>query len=383
MNILMIHNRYQSNNIGGEDIVFDNELSSVRRMFGKHNVFFLDVSNDRINRFLLIFTVWHSIKYYYTVKRIVKTNNIQIVHVHNYFPLITPSVFKAAKLSGAKVVHTLHNYRMWCIAGTFYQNGHGICEKCLGKKLPLSGIINKCYRHSRVQSIVATLAFAYYRRSKAYSYVDYFFALTKFQMHKLNDIGIHRDKIIYKPNSLTSHVSSNNKRSGYIFVGRLEESKGITVLLDSWLNLDTKYKLCVVGDGYLRNYLIDKYASRNITFTGILDRDETLHRISKSKYLIQPSIWYETFGLTMLEAMSVGVPVIGFNIGTRQEFIIDGYNGFICDKDKLIDVIKKSFSYSNYDALSNNAAMFASTYSHERISAMQEGLYRNMPGVAC
>ena len=117
MNILIIHNKYQSNNIGGEDIVYKNELQSLQEKLGEKNVYSYEVSNDDISKIKLIFGIWFSLKYYKEIKKIVKENSIDLVHVHNFYPLLTPSVFKAAKDTGAKVVHTLHNYRLWCISG--------------------------------------------------------------------------------------------------------------------------------------------------------------------------------------------------------------------------------------------------------------------------
>lgn len=119
MKLLIIHNRYQSNNIGGEDIVYQNELESLQKKLGKENVFSYEVSNDNLSKLSLIFNIWFNKHYYKEIKKIVEENSIDLVHIHNFYPLLTPSVFKAAKDGGAKVNHTLHNYRLWCISGMF------------------------------------------------------------------------------------------------------------------------------------------------------------------------------------------------------------------------------------------------------------------------
>ncbi|HKM19046.1 MAG TPA: hypothetical protein VJY14_03185 [Aliarcobacter sp.] len=131
MNLLIIHNRYQSNNIGGEDIVYQNELESLQKKLGKENVFSYEVSNDDISKIKLIFNIWFNKHYNNEVKKIVEENDIDLVHIHNFYPLLTPSVFKASKDAGAKVVHTLHNYRLWCISGIFFRDGYGVISSGL------------------------------------------------------------------------------------------------------------------------------------------------------------------------------------------------------------------------------------------------------------
>lgn len=380
MKILIVHNRYQSNNIGGEDIVYDSELKSLRELHGEDNVLAYQVSNDDISKFSLLFGIWFSRKHYRNIKKIVRDNNIDIVHVHNFFPLLTPSVFKAAKKSGAKVVHTLHNYRLWCISGILYRDGFGACELCTKSKLPIFGIKNKCYRKSRLQSLVAQVAFSFYKLFKMFKNIDYYFVLTDFQRQKVKELGISNHKIILKPNSISLAVDQHTQKTkqNYIYVGRLEESKGIFELLDTWRSLDDKFVLTVVGDSPDSDEIINKYSSKNIIFKGKCTREETLSLISQSKYLIQPALLYETFGLTIIEAMSFGVPVIGFDIGTRRDFIKNRENGFITTKNDLQRTIQNSYDYSNYELMSQNAKNTAKQYQNDYIIAKQLEIYKNI-----
>ncbi len=380
MKILIIHNKYQTNNIGGEDIVYQNELVALRNELGKDNVFSFEVSNDDISKFKLIFEIWNSRKYYNEVKNIIKKNNIDLVHIHNFYPLLTPGIFKASKDAGAKVVHTLHNYRLWCISGIFYRDTYGICELCTKSKFSLQGILNKCFRKSLVQSVLAQLSFWFYRFTKVFNNIDYFFVLTQFQKEKVKSLGIDESKIILKPNSLQMSFEIVENKQNYIYVGRLEESKGIFKLLEVWDKLDKRYILTIIGGGDIEEELRNRYNQENIIFKGKCSREETLKNISKSKYLIQPSIWYETFGLTIIEAMSYGVPVIGFGIGTRGDFIVDGVNGFISLEYKLKNSIIKSFEYKDYEVLSNNAILKAKEFKNNYIIKKQIEIYKSVLG---
>ena len=378
MKLLIIHNKYQSNNIGGEDIVYKNELESLQKRLGKENVFSYEVSNDDISKLKLVFGIWFSKKYYEEVKKIIEENGIDLVHIHNFYPLLTPSIFKASKDAGAKVVHTLHNYRLWCISGIFYRDGFGICELCTKTKFSLQGIFSKCFRKSMIQSILAQLSFWYYRTTKIFDNIDYFFVLTNFQKEKVKSLGIDENRIVLKPNSLNMTFDKNLDKKNYIYVGRLEESKGIYTLLEEWNTLDEEFILTIIGGGEIEEGLKSKYNKSNIIFKGKCSREETLKSISKAKYLIQPSVLYETFGLTIIEAMSFGVPVIGYNIGTRGDFIKDGINGFLTKEIDLKEVIEKSLYYEEYDSLSKNAIEPAKLYENEYVIKKQIEIYKKI-----
>jgi glycosyltransferase involved in cell wall biosynthesis len=378
MRILLIHNKYQSINIGGEDIVYENELVAMRSILGDGNVFSYEVSNDEIYKFQLLFSIWFSYKHYRKIKALVLENHIDIVHVHNFYPLLTPSIFKAAKKGGAVVIHTLHNYRLWCISGILYRDDIGICEQCVNKRFPLSGMIHKCFRKSRLQSILAQLSFQYYKMTKAFSQVDYFFVLTQFQKNKVKSLGIDHGKIILKPNGVDGFVKKSQIKGGYIYVGRLEASKGILLLLDVWKGLGLEYTLIIIGTGELESSLKEKYNQKNIIFKGKCSREETLKSISKSKYLIQTSLCYETFGLTIIEAMSLGIPVLGFNIGTRKDLIKDGVNGFLCEGNELRNMIMKSYNHQDYSELSENALLTAKQFQNSLVTLNQINIYNNI-----
>jgi glycosyltransferase involved in cell wall biosynthesis len=378
MKLLVIHNKYQSNNIGGEDIVYKNELQSLKAKLGNESVFSYEVSNDDISKIKLIFNIWFNKFYYKEVKKIVEENNIDLVHIHNFYPLLTPSIFKASKDAGAKVVHTLHNYRLWCISGIFYKDDYGVCELCTKRKFSLQGIFSKCFRKSMIQSVLAQLSFWYYRTTKVFDNIDYFFVLTNFQKEKVKDLGIDEKRLILKPNSLNISFNISKEKKDYVYVGRLEESKGIYELLKVWDTLDEKFILTIIGSGDIEEELRSKYNKSNIVFKGKCLREETLKCISKAKYLIQPSIWYETFGLTIIEAMNFGVPVIGFDIGTRGDFIEDGMNGFLSERDDLKNVIEKSYEYYKYEEMSEQAIKTAKLYENEYIIENQIGIYKEI-----
>ena len=379
MKILLVHNYYQSKFVSGEDVVFDNEVLLLQERLGRDNVLVYKVFNDDINKIRLFFNIWHSFEHGKAISNIVTNNNIDLVHVHNFFPVLTPSVFKAAKHAGAIVIHTLHNYRFWCISGSFYKE-NSACEICANKIFPLHGILNKCYRKSLVQSLFTQVVFLFYKLTKYTNSIDYFFVLTNFQKNKVIDLGVDKNKIFLKPNSVQSFdrpIEYKNK-NGYIFVGRLEESKGIIELLKIWKGLENKFVLTIVGSGELEVRLKNDYQQNNIIFKGKCSRKETMKYIAKSCYLVQPSLLYETFGLTIIEAMGEGVPVIGLNVGTRVDFIKNGENGFLTNLIDLSEIIKRSYQYKKYDYLCKNAVKTSLDYKGDTIISKQLLIYESI-----
>jgi len=378
MKILLIHNRYTKKSVSGENIVFDNEKKLLKNILGDKNVFVYEVSNDKVSKLELLINLFFSFKHYKNVKNIVKHHNIDLVHVHNFYPILSPSIFKASKVAGAKVIHTLHNYRLWCIAGTLYREGFGICELCIKNKFSLQGVLNKCYRKSLIQSLIAQLSFSFYKSTNIFKNIDYFIVLTNFQKHKVKVLGIDEKKIILKPNTFNIHTNLIKNKEGYIYVGRLEESKGIYILLNVWKQLDENFVLTIVGSGDIEEKLRNEYNYKNIIFKGRCNQEKTSQYIAKSKYLIQPSIWYETFGLTIVEAMGLGIPVIGFNIGTRNDFIVNKKNGFLSTINNFKNIIEKSYNYYDYELLSNNARKNSENFKEEIVISKQIEMYKKI-----
>ena len=382
MKILLVHNFYRSENIGGEDLVFNNEVLFLKKALGNDNVLTYSVSNDNLKLRNIIFSFPYSLFHHRKIFSIIKNEKINIVHVHNFFPLLSPSVFVASKKAGAKVVLTLHNYRIWCISGLLYKDGYGICEKCNISSRRYHGIIGKCYRKSFLQSIIASIAFNIYQSLDVYKNIDKYFVLTEFQKKKVEELGIDNKKIIVKPNFIenSNDYKINYKdRKEYCYIGRLEEAKGIIVLLEVWKSLGKDYYLNIIGRGPLDS-LVRRYAETypNIKYEGQLNNIDTMEKLNNAKYLIQPSLWYETFGLTIIEAFLLGVPVIGFNIGTRKDLIINEYNGFLCNKQELKNTIIKSYTYSKYEILSENCRDSVRQFLCERIIEDQIKIYKRI-----
>lgn len=378
MRILLIHQPYRM--YGGEDRVFEQERDAFIGVLGKDQVWTYGAESANTSTWQLPFHLFNSQLHYKKVFDLVKKHRIQIVHVHNFFPWLSTSIFRAAKDAGAAVVHTLHNYRRWCVKGELYRAASGICELCIEEGNRKPAIRHRCYRNSTLQSIAAASAFSKFEEKGDWDAVDKFIVLSRFQEEWVHHQGIPKEKLEYKPNWIEGFQPEPiETREGWIWAGRLEPSKGIDLALDAFQEVQTATTLTIVGTGSLEESLRRKYAHDNrICWTGAVSAKEARNLIGRARYLLQTSLWYETFGLTILEAMQMGVPVIGFPIGTRSEFIEHGKNGFLCAPHELSATIEMATAYPLYHELSENAVTFAKAYEKEKILANQLMLYKSL-----
>lgn len=336
MNILVIHNYYKIR--AGEESVFHNEIKLLKEH--GHNVYVYTRDNkelDNINLFhklILPFSTIFSIKSYRDVKKIIKENNIDIVHVHNYLSLISPSVYYAALKNKVPVVQTIHHFRLNCPATTFYRDGK-ICDRC--NKNIFTSLKFKCYRNSFVSTFGVALMVEFHKLIGTYGKINYI-CLTEFnkkqllKMNKPNHKYIEPDKIFVKPNYSNFEcdvIPFSKRKNQIIYVGRLYSPKGLEYLLEAWKYVD-KYELLVIGDGPLRIWcdnFINNNNLDNVKMLGSIPNVELPKYIAESKAQILPTQWYEGFPMVLVEAFACGTPVLGSSIGNVNDIIQENING--------------------------------------------------------
>lgn len=349
MKILVVHNRYK--NRAGEDSVFDQEVSLLQN--NGHQVKTLIADNSDIlsktiwqKIQLALNTIWSRKSYKKTTQYLDKFKP-DIVHVHNFLPLLSPSIFYACKKQNIPVVQTVHNYRLGCPPATFFRDGK-VCELCVQKNL-LASIYHRCYRNSCIQTTIVAMMLQIHRWLGTWNnVVTAYIALTPFVKQKLIEIGIDENKIHIKPNFI-QNIEPNLKEPTfgkyYLYVGRLVEEKGIHILLEAYQNANSQYPLMIIGSGELQQ-IVKEAAQTNpkIQYLGQQPRDIALQYMQEAIALIFPSIWYEGFPMTILEAYSQSLPVIASDIGSMSYIIIEHKTGFLFpynDSDSLLKKIKK------------------------------------------
>ena len=354
----MVHNYYQIP--GGEDTVVANE----KRMLEEHGHKVILYTRDNselkemglFRKLLLPITTIFNPKTYFDVKQIIKKEKIDIVHVHNTLNLISPAVYYAAKAMKVPVVQTIHNFRMLCPGATFYRDGH-ICEDCVSKGLKCA-VKHKCYRGSRLQTLICVISTKFHRMTGIYGKINYI-CLTEFNKKKLLELKqIREDRVFVKPNfveSVGEFVSEDERENQFIFAGRLDKLKGIDILLKAWKEMgENAPKLIVCGTGPMEEWC-KEYVQKNklnVEIRGFVPNEEIRKLIGRSKAMILPTQWYEGFPMSIVEAFSVGTPVICSdlgNAGSAVEENITGYKFNQISKKEIMRTIKKMF----YSPLSN------------------------------
>jgi glycosyltransferase involved in cell wall biosynthesis len=332
MKILLVHNYYQQP--GGEDVVFEQERGLLERK--GHEVITYVRSNQEIEHFStvqrigLLKTIVSAGDSKADIQRLLQREQPDLAHIHNTFMMISPSIYEACAEARIPIVQTLHNYRLLCPAVTLYRNGT-ICEECIDHGL-LRSIQHGCYRGSRptTAAVVAMLQTHRFRNTWA-SRVNAYIALTDFARHKFVDNGLPEAKVHVKPNFVDPDPGERDQAGDYVlFVGRLAQEKGASILPDAWNLLKVTIPLKIVGDGPSRAALEKQAIEHKLTsveLLGQLRRDTTRELIRGARFVVLPSLWYEGFPMVLAESFACGVPVVGSRLGAMEELIDDGQIG--------------------------------------------------------
>lgn len=387
MRILVIHNRYQQT--GGEDSVFKAETALLINHGNVVESLLFD--NTVIKTFFDkcisgLFSIYNPASARTLKNRILRFHP-DVIHVHNFLPLASPSVFFVAKRMKVPIILTLHNYRLICPSATLFFKG-AIYEKSIHSIFPFNAIWKGVYRDSRIQTaIVALMTLVHHFLGTWKNKVDYYITLTAFAKAKFvtSTLSVVESKFLVKPNFVNDFGERGvERRDFFLFIGRLTEEKGIRVLLQA--AVECRFKLVVMGDGPLRGLVQDaEKKNLNIQYIGQQPQAVVIEYLKKCKALIFPSIWYEGFPMTILEAFSACTVVIASNMGGMQEIIQDGKNGLVFNPGDAYDLgLKINEINKNYDlakAISKNARLtYLEKYTPAKNYERMEQIYHRAMG---
>jgi glycosyltransferase involved in cell wall biosynthesis len=345
LSVLVIHNHYQQP--GGEDVVVRAEVDLLRRT--EHRVVQFTLNNAILTNCtpldkaaLFLNTTWNRTAYA-TIRELIQREHPDIAHCHNLVPQVSPAAYYACKSEGVPVVQTLHNYRLFCPAGTFFRNGR-ICEDCT-RSLSY-GVKQGCYRNSRLQTATVATMLAFHRHRDTWTRtIDAYIALTQFHRNFFITHGLPDKKIHVKPNFLATDPGPRTSSGSYaLFVGRLSPEKGVMEMLQAWLRLQ-HIPLVVIGDGPLYGdalQILRSSGSTHIRLMGRLNTEDTQAQMKGARFLVFPSRWYEPFGMALVEAAAAGVPAIAARIGGIPELVIENQTGLLFDLQKADDLADKA-----------------------------------------
>jgi glycosyltransferase involved in cell wall biosynthesis len=342
MNILMLHNTYQIR--GGEDESFDTECRMLRD--AGHFVETIHLNNDKVEEIgratVALRSIW-SRPSYKLVDRTLCVRPYDVMHVQNFFPLLSPSVYAAAKKHKVPVVQTLRNYRLLCPGALLFRDGN-VCEECVGKTFKYPGVLHACYRKSHLGSLtVAAISGVHSLLGTFQKDVDLYISLTDFARRKFIQAGFTPAKIVTKGNCVYPDPGIGSGDGQFaLFVGRLSMEKGIGTLLSAWDRLRPNCVLKIVGEGPSSEELRARSRQTpNIEWLGSKTSSEVHDLMGAALVTLLPSEWYETFGRVAIESFAKGTPVIASRIGALAEIVKDMRTGMLFEVGNSEDLAHK------------------------------------------
>lgn len=353
MKILAIHNFHRAGSASGDDQVFKQETAMLEAH--RHQVVRYSTINDTfdkagaLGKLKSAFGMLWSFRHYKEVKELILREKPDVVHIHTFFPLLSPSVLYAAKKYCGKVVATLHDTRFVCPCATSLR-GTQLCNAC-GDGNYFRMVKHGCFKGSRMQSLAVAFIFTYHRwRKSFYRQIDRYICLNDNQIHLLKDIGFDPAKIVKKYNFVPDAQQKANTalpedmpQRYAVFYGRIGEEKGIRILQKIWEQLPD-IPLVVMGGGPLAEefsqWAEDTPQVYNLGYT---PHELCLSIVQGGAFVVFPSIWYEGCSMVEIEAQSLSKPLIATDLGFSVEAITDGFNGFkvpLGDVDGFVEKIR-------------------------------------------
>jgi glycosyltransferase involved in cell wall biosynthesis len=342
MRILVAHNAYLYR--GGEDTVVEAEIALLRRH--GHEVVLYRRDNAELDALPLWQAAMDSVWSKRTVMeagRLLASFRPHLIHAHNTFPLISPSLYGIADELGIPVVQTLHNFRLLCPQAMLMRNGR-YCDDCVGR-WPWRAVLHRCYRGSLAQSAVSAGMVSGHRMLGTWrNRVRRYIVLNQMCREIFIRGGLPPEKLSIKPNFVEANdVPGEHKRRGGLFIGRLAAEKGLLTLAQA-IRQTPVTRIAVCGSGPLQAFVEQ---SEWLDYIGYEQGEALRTRIRNAEFLVMPSTGIESFGLAAIEAFACGTPVIASRHGGLREIVEHGHNGLLVtpgNADELAEAIAYAVS---------------------------------------
>ena len=329
LHITFAHNRYLYR--GGEDESREQEIAILRAQ--GHTVSEYVVDNRDVPKGSYVSaglrSVWNGAEHE-RMRKYLRSERPDILKVDNYFPLLSPAIFDAARAEGVATVLSVRNYRLVCPAATLYREGQ-VCTDCVGHRFATSAIRHQCYRDSSLQSAAVVFSNAWgHLRGTWRKSIDQYIAVSRFVKEQLIQGGFPADRIAVKPNCIADTGVGDGSGNYALLVGRLTAEKGIRTLLEAWRQIGSALPLKIIGDGPLEEEIHAALPQLpGVEYLGRRPIAEVCEFLGHATALIFPSEWMEPFGRTIIEAYSKGTPVIAADTAPMGDMVEHGITGLL------------------------------------------------------
>lgn len=339
MKILIIHSKYQHQ--GGEDTVVQLENNLLKENYIVDTLFFQNQKGIK-GAFQFFCSIWNVFAAQ-TLRKKIKSFQPDVIHVHNWHFASGPILFRVAKKLKIPIVHTVHNYRLLCPSAILLHNNHLFTDS-LQQNFPWTAVQKKVYRDSRFQTFWLAFIVWFHKKIGTWNNIEKYICLTPFavELFQQSKIGLDESKFTVKPNFTENsfELPEIKRENHFLFIGRLSEEKGIQTLLETFKV--SNFQLRIAGDGPLKEQVLEAQKEfDNIQYLGSLSKEDIRLELQRTQALIFPSIWYETFGMTLIEAYSCSTPVIASEIGAPKTLLKHKITGLLFKPGDSKDLLLK------------------------------------------
>lgn len=329
MKVAIVHNAYGK--VSGEEIVIENLVALLKsrgvvvQRFSRSST---EIEDGLPGKMAAFFSGIHNPFAKSAFEKFLKEKRPDVVHIHNLYPLISPSILPVCKALGVSVVMTVHNFRLACPNGLLMSKGE-ICHRCLGGR-EYWCVLRNCEDNVFKSTGYALRTAAARLLRRYYDNVDHFICLSEFQKNILVSEGLPADSVSVMANPFSVAVTAPSKtdsKNNVLFVGRVSREKGIATLFEA-------ARLCsdipfVVAGSWQTMPEARVLAPDNVSLLGAVPSDKLSPLYENAQLFVLPSVWYEGFPTVLLEAMSHGIAVVCSRIGGLPEIVEEGVNGLL------------------------------------------------------
>jgi glycosyltransferase involved in cell wall biosynthesis len=327
MRIINAHNNHVG--AGGMEVLFES-ITKLLRDRG-HDVHVVERNNSEIQGISGRLASFGSMVYSPSAKRemakLIADFRPDVVHLHNLYPQLSPSVVDACREANVPVVLAVQDYKLTCPTAQHLRDGK-VCEKCLG------GREYWCAVHNCRGS--ATMSVAYAVRNAAariggrlHDGISLYLACSEFAKRQIVRGGYDESRTVVIPNFSALPIDESARGPGdYIaYVGRISPEKGLPILIEAGRRLGVPVK---IAGNVSKMPELPSTAPQNVEFVGPLSRDALPAFYRNARCLVVPSVWYEGLPVVCAEAMGFGTPLVVSDIGGLAEAVVPGASGQLC-----------------------------------------------------
>lgn len=386
MKILTINNLHKM--VGGaERYYFDlNTLLQKKghqvasfSMLDKDNVkskwskYFVSNVDHRRGGFIEIFRkiprIFYSVEAKLKIKKLLNDFKPDIVHLNNIYYCISPSILSEITKRNIPIVQTVHDFELISPNVILYHDGK-VCEAFKGRNF-WKVLKHRCVDNSYIGTfLMLVINFVQNFNDHYNKSIDAFISPSVFMKNKLVEYKFDKNKLFHINNFLlkNNYKKINKKDEKYIlYFGRLNEAKGIYKIV-KLAKLLPQIKIKLAGKFDVKNVETDVLQKindnniQNIEFLGFKNQTELQKIIRNSRCVIAPSQWHENQSYSILEALSLGIPIVATKMGGNPEIVQDGVNGLLFDRNDINDFAKKVLLFWNNEKLANKMGESARKY---------------------